>query len=93
MAGPNSGVWYHCESSGLVIYAITLFDNCCVSVGLGFGVVASYTCHMPATPFKVRSRTIYPFFYTLICVAVNVAVHPSSHSFPMEISAPDWRWV
>ena len=56
-------------------------------------MVASYTCHMPATPFKVPSRTIYPFFYTFICVAVNVAVHPSSRSFPTEISAPDWRWV
>ena len=25
-------------------------------------------------------------------VAVNVDLHSSSHSFPMEISAPDWRW-
>ena len=62
-------------------------------MGLSCGVVASYTCYMPATTLKVPSSTIYPFFYTFICVAMNVAVHPSSHSFPMEISAPDWRWV
>ena len=27
-----------------------------------------------------------------MCVAVNVVVQPSSHSCPMEISVPDWRW-
>ena len=56
-------------------------------------MVASYTRHMPATPSKVPSRTIYPFFYISICVSVNVAVHPSSHRFPTDSSAPDWRWV
>ena len=32
------------------------------------------------------------FFSIIISVAVNVAVNPSSNSFPMGISAPDWRW-
>ena len=27
-----------------------------------------------------------------MCVVVNVDVHTSSHSCPMYISAPSWRW-
>ena len=85
-------VWYHCVRSGLVLSAIMLFPDWRVGVGLGCGVVARCTYHIPATPLQVLSRTTYPFFSTIKCVAVNVAVQPSSHILPMEISAPDWRW-
>ena len=47
---------------------------------------------MPDTPLRVPSRTTYPFFSTDMCVALNVAVNPSSHSFHMDISAPYCRW-
>ena len=60
-------------------------------VGVGYGGV-SCTCHMPAVPLLVPSRTTYTFLFTIMVVAVNVDVHPSSHSFPMKISNPDWRW-
>ena len=50
------------------------------------------TCHMPATNVWVLSRTMFPFLSTFICVAVNVAVKPSSNIFPMEISSLYWRW-
>ena len=48
--------------------------------------------HMPDTPLQVPSRNMYPFFSTFVCVAVNVYVHKSSHSFPMQISAPYCMW-
>ena len=48
---------------------------------------------MPTAPLQFPYSTTSTFLCTVILVAVNVAVHPSSHSFPMEISAPDWRWV
>ena len=47
---------------------------------------------MPATNLWVPLSNMSPFFSTIICVAVNVDVQPSSHSFPMEISHPYWRW-
>ena len=47
---------------------------------------------MPVSPLHFPSRTFSPCLCTLMVVSVNVAVQPSSHSFPMEISAPDWRW-
>ena len=50
------------------------------------------TYHMPENPLRVPSRNMYNFISTVICVEVNVAVQPSSHSFPTNISAPDWRW-
>ena len=47
---------------------------------------------MPDSPLRVPFRTNSPCFYTVMVVAVNVAVQPSSHSCPLDISAPDWRW-
>ena len=35
---------------------------------------------------------MFQLFSTMMCVNVNVYVHPSSHSCPMDISAPDWSW-
>ena len=61
-------------------------------MGLGCVVVDSCSCHMPAANFPVTSRTTYTFFSTFVCGSVNVAVHKSSHSSPMDISALYWRW-
>ena len=61
-------------------------------MGIGCGVVYSCTFHMLATHFLVPSRTMFTFLFNLISVVVNVDVHPPSHSCPMVISDPDWRW-
>ena len=61
-------------------------------MGIGCVVVARCTCHMPAARLRVTARINSHFFSSVICLAVNVAVHLSSHSFPMDISAPGWRW-
>ena len=45
---------------------------------------------MTAAPLRVTSRNNYIFPFTFVLVAVHVAVHPSSHSFPMDIIALDW---
>ena len=92
MTGLNSVMWYHCYRSGLVISAISLLDYCRVRVSFGCAVVDSYTFQIPVTPFLVPSRTMFYFLSTVICVAVNVTVQLSPHSFPMDISAPDWMW-
>ena len=55
-------------------------------------VGVSLTCHMPAATLQVPSRTNSTCLFTVMVVAVNVAVHPSSHSCPMYISDPGWRW-
>ena len=62
-----------------------------MGVGLGCGGVI-LNCHMPASPLRVPSRTTSPCFCTVMVVAANVDVQPSSHSCPMDISAPDRRW-
>ena len=59
---------------------------------IGCGVVDRCTYHMPATTFQVPSRTISTLFSTAMCVTVNMAVQPSPHICPTEISEPDWRW-
>ena len=61
-------------------------------MGLGCGVVAICTCQMPSATLQVPSRTTSPFFCTVMLVALNVAVQPSSQIFPIYISAPYWRW-
>ena len=47
---------------------------------------------MPASTLRLPYRTFYPCLCTVIVVDVIVDVHPSSHSFHMYISYPDWRW-
>ena len=47
---------------------------------------------MPAASLRVPSSTKSPCLFTFMVVAVNVAIQPSSHIYPMDISAPDWRW-
>ena len=47
---------------------------------------------MPVSPLKLLSRTFYSCLFTVMEVAVNVDVQPSSNICPKEISAPDWRW-
>ena len=51
------------------------------------------TCHIPDVSDCWPSSIVRPFFSTLRCVAVNIAVHPSFHSFPVDIRASDFRWV
>ena len=45
---------------------------------------------MPAAPLRIPYMTTSPCFFTVMSAAANVAVHPSSHSFPTEISVPYW---
>ena len=85
-------VWHHCDSSGLVLSFIRLFADFPVGVGLGCVVVNRCTFHISSTPLWVSSRTRLYFLYTLMWVAVNVALHESSNIFPVEISAPYCRW-
>ena len=62
-------------------------------MGIGCGVVAGCTYHIPAAPLRVTYRNTYTFLKsTFMYVVVNVAVQILSHSFTMEISDPDWRW-
>ena len=58
---------------------------------IGCGVVYMCKCHMPSIPLRVPYRTTSRFLSTVIFVAVNVDVHPSSHSLPVDISALYWR--
>ena len=62
-----------------------------MGVGLGCGGV-SLTCHMPGSTLRLPSRNTSLCFCTVMVVAVNVAVHPSSHICHTDISAPDQRW-
>ena len=62
-------------------------------MGVGTCAGVSLTCHIPNYPLRLPSRTTSTCLCTVIVVSVNVAVQPSSHSCPMEISAPDWMWV
>ena len=84
-------VWYHCVSSRLVLSTIILLVYQHVGMVFGCGVVVRFTCHTPDSSFQWPSRNMRPFFSTLMCVAENVAVYPSSHSFPMNIISHDWR--
>ena len=59
---------------------------------LGFGELDIFTFHIPDTHFLVPSSTIFLLFATVVCVAVNVDVQPSSHICHMEIIASNWRW-
>ena len=61
-------------------------------MGIGCGILPRCTCHMTAAPFWVPYRITSTFNSTVMCVAVNVDVQPSSNSCPMEINAPNWRW-
>ena len=45
------------------------------------------------SPLRLTYSTTSPCLCTFIVVSVNLSVQPSSHSCPMEISAPDWMWV
>ena len=84
-------LWYHCSISCLVLSAI-IYIFLHVVVGIGCGVMDSLTCNIPDAPLRLTSTTSLPFVFTLRCVDVDVAVHTSSHRFPMEIIAPGWRW-
>ena len=88
----KSVVWYHCVSSGLVISAISLFAYCSVGVGISCQVLVRFACYIPTYPFWWPYSTRWALFSSLMCVAVNVDVQSSSHSFPMDISAPDCGW-
>ena len=92
LAALISVAWYHCDRSGFVLSAIKLFSDWHASVGIGCGVVARCTFHVPAAPWWVPSRINHCFFSTIMFMAVNMDVQPSSHSFPMYISAPYCRW-
>ena len=61
-------------------------------MGLGYDMVGMCTYHMPATNLRVISRTNFSFLSTIMCVAANVSIQPSSNIFPMEIIDPDWMW-
>ena len=61
-------------------------------MGVGPCGGVSLTCYMPASPLQLPSRSFSSCLCAFIMITVNVAVHTSSHSYPMEISAPDWRW-
>ena len=61
-------------------------------MGIGCVVVDRFTCQIPENPLQAPSRNRLTLFYTLMCKSGNVALHPSSHNLPMNISAPDWRW-
>ena len=43
-------VWYHCDSSGLLLSPIRLLNDWRVGVGLGCGVVVRFNFHIPAAP-------------------------------------------
>ena len=61
-----------------------------MGVGPCSGVIL--TCQMSAYIFRFPSRTTSTCLCNVIVVEVNVLLHPSEHSFHMEIIAPDWRW-
>ena len=61
-------------------------------MGLGCGVVDRCTCHTTASPLQVTYRTNSTFLSTVMCVAVNVDIHPLSNISPMEIGSPDCMW-
>ena len=92
LTGLNSLVCNHCTISGLFLSSIRLFSYQSVGVGLGCGVVYRCTCHISDTSFRVLSRNMFPFFSTVIYVAVDIGIHPSSYIFSMKIIAPGWRW-
>ena len=50
------------------------------------------TCHVPTSPLILPSRTAHYCLCSVVLVAVNVAVQPSSRGCSVYISAPDWRW-
>ena len=56
------------------------------------GLAVGFTCHMPATHLQFTFKTRLPCFYTFVCVAVNVSVHPSSQICTMEISVTYCTW-
>ena len=87
----NSVAWYYCARLGFFISTTKLFADWRVGVGIGCGVLDRCTCHIPATPLRFPYSINSPFFSTVIYLLVNVDVKTSSHSFPMDISAPDWR--
>ena len=87
-----SVVLYQCDSSCLVLSDIRLFSDWCVGTGLVCGVVVRFTCHIPAANLQLPSMNRCHLFYTLMWVAVNVTIQPSSHSIPMKISDSDWVW-
>ena len=76
----------------VILSAIKFVADWRVRAGLGCCVVARCNCHIPDTPLRIYSRNTSNFFSTIMLVAVNVAVNTPEHSFPTEISAPDWRW-
>ena len=62
-----------------------------MGVRIGCGGV-SLTCHMPDAPLQAPFRTTSPCFCTVMVLAVNLSVQPSSNICLMDISVPDWRW-
>ena len=84
--------WYHLDRSVLLIAARALSAAGCCWLGGFVGLLVRLTCHMPDVDDLLPSSTISPSLTTLRLLAVKVAMHLSSHSFPIDMRDPDYRW-
>ena len=84
--------WYHLDSFGLFLDARELRAIVCCWLGGLVGLLVSLICHMPDVVDLLPSSTVSPSLTTLRWVAVKVAIHPSSHSCPIDMRGPDCRW-
>ena len=78
--GIKSVVWYHLDSSGLLLASKALSATGCLWLGGLMGLLVRLTCHIPDVDNLLPSGTVSPYLTTLRWVAVKVAMHPSSHS-------------
>ena len=83
--------WYHLDRSVLLLAARSLSAAGCFWLGGFVGLLVRLTCPMPDVDDLLTSSTISPSLTTQSILAVKAAMHPSFHSFPIDMRSPDYR--
>ena len=90
--GIKRSAWYHLASSDLLISDRALRADGCCWIGGIVGLLLRLTCHIPDVDDLLPSITVSPSLTTLRQVSEKVAMHPSSHSFPIDMRDPGCMW-
>ena len=83
--------WYHLDISAFVLAARALCAAGHYWIGGPVGLLVRLTCHIPDGDDLFPSSNVIQYLATLRQVAVKVAMQASSHSFTIDMRAPNCR--
>ena len=90
--GIKRAAWYHLDSSGFLIAARALSAASSWLLGGHVGLLISLTCQNHGVVDLFPYSTVSPSLTKLRWLAAKAAMHPSSHSWPIDMRAPYCRW-